>query len=306
MKRLLGLVALCVAAACGGGDDDGGGADAGEELENPGFATPDVVTTAYMKDGTSWTEVGPANWDCLGTASDDEASTVEITVSGVVRDFQEDEDTVASAMVAVYEGSDIDGTPVDEVTSEANGSYAVTLPVGTERVAFKISADGFLDTYLMNQYYVPDQAEQEEFLEPISDSLANALTAFTGRSEPRTLGLGVLAGAIRDCDNNEVAGAIATVSDSSGTVDHVTGAETYYFSAEAQSLPVRLTLEDTTNDDGLFMVMELPPDDASFLQVWGFVDGQDPAADEMTLLAELPMPVIGDSVVTASMEPLRE
>lgn len=307
MKRLLGLAALCVATACGGGgDDDGGGADAGPELENPGFATPDTVTTAYMKDGSSWQEVGPANWDCLGTATDDTPSTVEITVTGVVRDFQEDEDTVAGAMIAVYEGSDIDGTPIDEVVSEADGTYSVTLPEGVERVAFKTSADGFLDTYLMNQYYVPDEAEQEEFLEPISDSLANTLAAFTGRDDPRTLGLGVLAGAIRDCDNNEVAGAIATVSSSSGTVNHVDGAETYYFSAGSQSLPVRLTLEDSTNDDGLFMVMELPPDDGSFLQVWGFIDGQDPAADDMTLLAELPMPVIGDTVVTASMEPLRE
>jgi hypothetical protein len=304
MKRPLGLVAMLALAACGGGDDDGGD---GEDLENPGFATPDEVTTAYMQEGTSWTLVGAADWSCLGTPSDDQPSSLEITVSGIARDFQEDEDTIAGAMISVYEGSDIAGTPIDEVVAEADGSFSVTLPEGTERVAFKTAADGYLDTYLMNQYYQPDEAAQEENLEPISESLANALTAFTGRTTPRTLGLGVLAGAIRDCEAHEVKGAIATVSSVSGEAVHLDGAESYYFSAGSQSLPVRLTVSPYTNDDGLFMVMELPPsDDLAYLQVWGFVDGQDPESDDMTLLAELPMPVIGDTVVSASMEALRE
>jgi len=292
-------------AACGGDDDGGGGADGGT-LENPGFATPDTVTTAFSKDGEVWNEVGPANWDCLSTPSDDMPSTVAIDVTGIARDFQNDDDVIADAMISAYDGNDITGTPIATAMSEADGTFSITLEAGVERVAFKTAAADYLDTYLLNQYYDPDTAEQtEDQIEPISVSLANTLTAFINKE--RTLGLGVLAGAIRDCDGNEVSGAIATVSASRGSPDHVDGAETYYFSAGSRSLPVRLSQQAYTNDDGLFMVIELPPSQtAYYLQVWGFLPDQDPASDELTLIAELGTPVIGDTVISASMEALRQ
>jgi hypothetical protein len=303
MKIAVWLFLAAFAAACGGGGDDDGGD--GEELENPGFATPDTVTTAHTKDGAVWTEVGPANWDCLGTASDDTPSTVSIAITGVVRDFQNEDDVIADAMVAVFDGNDITGDPIAEATSESDGTYTLTLPAGVERVAYKTTAEDYLPTYLLNQYYDPDTAEQAEELEPISVSLANTLTAFINKE--RTLGLGVLAGAIRDCDGNEVSGAIATVSATRASADHVDGAETYYFSGGSRSLPIRLSQQAYTNEDGLFMVIELPPSSSDvYLQVWGFLPDQDPAGDDMTLIAELGMPVIGDTVISASMEALRQ
>lgn len=288
---------------CGGDDDGGGGADAGA-LDNPGFATPDTVTTAYMQSGESWVEVGPANWSCLGTPSDDEASSVAITVEGTVRDFQEEADTITGADIEVFDGNDISGTPIATTTSTTGGAFTVELAAGIERVTFKTEAEDYMPTYLMNQYYEPDVATQMEDLEPISVSLANALTAFINKQ--RTLGLGVLAGAIRDCDGNEVKGAIATASTTSGVANHVDGAETYYFSAGSTSLPVRLTQQATTNDDGLFMIIELPPTDSDiYLQVWGFLPDQDPSSDELTLIAEIAAPVVGDTIISASMEALR-
>ena len=298
----LALALASGAAGCGGGDDDGGD---GEELENPGFATPDTVTTAYTKEGAVWTMVGPANWDCLATASDDTPSTVDIELTGIARDFQNEDDVIADAMISVYDGNAITGTPIAMATSEADGTYALTLDAGIERVAFKTSAEDYLDTYLLNQYYDPHTVAQTEDLEPISVSLANTLTAFINKE--RTLGLGVLAGAIRDCDGHEVDGAIATVSATRGTADHVMGAETYYFSGGSRSLPIRLSQQAYTNEDGLFMVIELPPSSSDvYLQVWGFLPEQDPASDELTLIAELGMPVIGDTVISASMEALRQ
>ena len=303
MRNVVWLFLAAFAVACGGGDDDGG--DMGEELENPGFATPDTTTTAHTKEGAVWTEVGPANWDCLGTPSADQPSTVEINISGVVRDFQNDDDVIADAMVSVYDGNDITGTAIVETLSEADGTYALTLPGGVERVAYKTTAEDYLPTYLLNQYYEPAVEDQSEELEPISVSLANTLTAVINKE--RTLGLGVLAGAIRDCDGNEVKGAIATVSNGRTTADHVDGAETYYFSGGSRSLPIRLSQQAYTNEDGLFMVIELPPSSSDvYLQVWGFLPDQDPASDEPTLIAELGMPVIGDTVISASMEALRQ
>lgn len=295
---------LALVVACGGDDDGGGGADGGT-LENPGFATPDTVTTAFVKEGEIWSEVGPANWDCLNTPSEDVPSTVDINLTGVVRDFQNEDDVIAEATITVYDSDDIGGAELATATSASDGSYSLTLEAGIERVAFKTEAAEYLDTYLLNQYYAPDMEDQVEELEPISVSLANTLTAFINKE--RTLGLGVLAGAIRDCDGHEVAGAIATVSSSRTTANHVDGAETYYFSAGSRSLPVRLSQQAYTNDDGLFMVIELPPSSSdNFLQVWGFLPDQDPASDELTLIAELGVPVIADTVVSASMEALRQ
>jgi hypothetical protein len=130
------------------------------------------------------------------------------------------------------------------------------------------------------------------------------LPAFIGVT--RTAGLGVLAGTIRDCQNREVGGAIVTVSDVSGSPEHLDGAMTYYFSAEPNnSLPVRHNLAANTNQDGRFSVLELQPGQSAYLQVWGFMDGQDPESDDLTLLAEIPSPILPDSVVISDMEALR-
>jgi hypothetical protein len=60
-----------------------------------------------------------------------------------------------------------------------------------------------------------------------------------------------------------------------------------------------------TNSDGLFIVIELPPTTTAYMQVWGFVDDADLADGEPTLLAELPSPVAADTIITASIEALR-
>src|SRR5687767_3080692 len=120
MRNVVWLFLAAFAAACGGGDDDDGG-DMGEELENPGFATPDTTTTAHTKEGAVWTEVGPANWDCLNASGGDAPSQVTITLTGVVRDFQNDDDVIAAAEISAYNRNDILGTPVATATSEADG-----------------------------------------------------------------------------------------------------------------------------------------------------------------------------------------
>jgi hypothetical protein len=311
MKLLYGLASIGLAAlvaasasACGGGGGSGGGPDASTG-GNPGFATPDVTTTAYMKSGATWTEVGPANWSCLGTPSGDQAATVTITVTGEVHDFQYKDQTVSGATITAYQDTNFAGAGVATATSAGDGTFSIDLPAGTSRVAFKTSAAEFLDTYLLNQYFEPDVAAQMKDLEPISQSLANALPAFINQT--RTPGLGVLAGAIRDCDQHEVMGAIATVSSTRGSPEHLDGAATYYFQpAGDQDLPVRLSQQAYTDNDGLFMVIELPPTSTAYLQVLGYLPDQDPSTDQMTLIAEIPAPVLADSVITASMEALRQ
>lgn len=319
MKRFVILLALAVAAngACGGddsGDDDDdvtpgidsgtpGNPDAMPEEANPGFTRPTEVTKAYNEVDGEWVEVGDANWDCLNTPTDDVASTVAITITGTITDFQEGT-PVANATVTAYGDVDFASPGLTTANGDADGNYSLVLPAGQTRVAYKTHApDVGFDTYLLNQYNDPNDDAQSEDLNSVSYLTGNAIPAFVGVQ--RTEGTGVLAGAIRDCDGNEVANAVATVSSTAGTPEHLEGAVTFYFSAGSTSLPVRLTQQPTTNTDGLFVVLQLPPAATGYMQVWGFTADQDPATDELTLLAELGAPVIGDSVITASMEALR-
>lgn len=309
--RLLTVSTLAMAVACGngdGGDDDGGGADAGGQAGNPGFIIPTGMPVAYTEQDGVWTEVGPANLDCSPANT---PLATDITVSGTTNDFQTGDEVDVVNIAAFGDPDDFTGgNPIAMTTSDADATFTITIPAGTTRVAFR-STDPetptrFLNTYLMNQYYTGDETGVE--LNSVSHLTANALPAFIGVM--RTEGLGVLAGAFRDCDDNEVGGVIATVSTNSciGVADcepqHLDGAATYYFSAGSTSLPVRLTQQQATNKDGLFVVIELPPSASAYLQVWGYTDMSQIATGDIQLLAEIPAPVLADSVITASLEPL--
>lgn len=286
-------------AACGGGggDDDNQAVDAAT-LPNEGFVPPDHVTMANMDE----VEVGPANWDCLNTANPDLPTSVEITLTGVLNDFQTTANEIRDATVSVFPTSDYQN-PVDTSgPTDNSGAFELTLPAGTARWGFKVTAPDYMDTFLLNQYFTPDQAAQTQNISAISEGVATALPAIIGLT--RIPGSGVLAGAMRDCDDNEVSYAVATVSATSGEADHLDGAVTYYLDTGA-GLPVRHDQLNRTDTIGTFAVFQLPVTASSYIQVWGFVDDADLADGEMTLLAELESPVVGDTVITGSIEPLR-
>ena len=316
MRRLaaLGFAPLFALAACG--DDGGstttdGGIDA-PALENPGFPVPTAVTKANMRSGGVWTEIGDADWSCLNTPSDDQPSTQAIALTGVIDDFQSG-DGVGNATVTAFPGimlSANSGMATSSNVAATRGDYAMNvtaLPSGTTRFGFKVTAMGYLKTYLLNQYLNPANATQNRDISAVSESTANALPAFVGVT--RDVAKGVLAGAMRDCQGREVSNAVATVSSTMGTVAHLPGAETFYFSAGSSSLPVRHTQSPTMNKDGLFVVLNLPPQTApAFIQIWGFPTAADLAmgAAGLKLLGELASPVEANAVITGSFEPKRQ
>ncbi len=306
MKRLtyaLLITVIAPAFACGG-DDGNGNADAAPMLPNEGFVPPTEITMAYSpgeNDG-EWNLIGPADWSCLNTPTSDAPSTVAINLTGELVDFQNDTE-LPDAIITAYDDTNFSGAGIATAVADEDGMYAMTLPVGQTRVAFKLQDDRALDTYNLNEYFEPSNADQDFEVRSVSLLTANALPAFIGVT--RTVGLGILAGTAIDCNGDEVGGAIATVSSVSASPEHLDGAGTYYFSANATSLPVRHTQQLQTNTDGVFVVIELPIMPTAFLQVWGFIDGQNPATDELTLLAEIPAPILADSVVIGNPEPLR-
>lgn len=297
------LFALSATAACGGGGDDGDDdaqPDAMVDEGNPGFIIPAEETKGW-NDGT---EVA-ADWSCLNTPTDDEATTVEITLTGVLNDFQDNDDEIRDATVTVFQGIDYNNADDEFGPTAVDGAYTLTLPVGGTRWGFKVSADDYMDTFLLNQYFEPGTAAQSLNISAISQGLATALPAFIGIN--RTPGSGVLAGAIRDCAGNEVSGAIATVSSTSGTPTHLDGAATFYLQ-DSTSLPVKHDVLAATDSSGIFAVFELPVTATAYLQIWGFTDAADVAQGEagLTLLSELASPVVADTVITGSYVPLRQ
>jgi hypothetical protein len=180
--------------------------------------------------------------------------------------------------------------------------------VGTGRITLLLTdaADPprYLDSPVFHYALEPDVPEQTQDLFPVSYLTANAFPAFVGVRH--CAGFGLLYGTVLDCDGNQVDGASVTVSATSGTPDHLPGADTYYFSAQSTSLPVGHERAPNTNHDGMYGVAELPPTPTGFVQAWGYIEGQTPGVDPLTLLSEVPIVVAADNVANASLEPLRQ
>jgi hypothetical protein len=297
--RLSWIFIGSLAAACGGGE--GTKPDA-PPVDN-GFNKP----TASLKANTEvsdnmWMELGPADLSCLNTPSADAATTVVVKASTTVKDFQSGS-LVPNTVVTAYPNQTV-GSPFDTQTADGNAALTITIPVGTKRFGYKMTNPEALDTLLLNQTVKPDMATQTvSAIQSVSKTTAATLPALIGVS--RTPGTGVLAGAMRDCQDREVSNFVATVSTTQGSATIASGADSYYFSSSV-GLPVRHSQQAASSNDGLFMVIELAPQAEAFVQVWGYPTDADLAADKLTLIAELQTAVVADTVITGSYEPLRQ
>lgn len=319
MMRIAGfaLASSMLVAACGGG---GGGADAAVQGPDAGascskmggaacFELPTMPVMAY--DPANPTTPKAANFNCMKPTV--VTSTTAITLAGKVTDFQSG-NPVDGAKVDAFTGLDF-STPVATNTSAADGSFSLSLPSGMakSRMNFKTSKmPDALDTYALNIEVDTMLGNTGFDRGSVSVLTANALPAFIGVM--RTPGLGVLAGVARDCDGHELLNAIATVTSASShgntAPTFVSGPQTYYFAGKEVStdLPVKRTMTKATKDDGLFVIIEIPPTtgtNTDYLQVWGFTSAADVAMGMagLKLLSELQSPVFGDSVISVDMSP---
>ncbi|HWU86102.1 MAG TPA: hypothetical protein VN253_02460 [Kofleriaceae bacterium] len=299
LRSFLTLTSL-LAAACG---DDGGTTPAMPDAPRDiGFTKPTAALKANKETApNTWTELGPADLSCLGMPASDLPTTVAVALTTKVRDFQSN-NPVPNAAVTVFRDQDV-GSPVDTKTADGNADVTVTIPVGTKRFGFKMTEASALDTLLLNQRVEPGQmAQMLPAIQSVSKTTATLLPALIGSM--RTAGTGVLAGAMYDCQRREISNFIATVSSTRGSVTHLAGADTYYFLPDV-GLPAKHNQHASATSDGLFMVIELAAAPAAFVQVWGYPTDADLAGDNLKLIAELPTPVISDTVITGSLEPLR-
>lgn len=296
---LFTLTSLFAVAACG---DDGATPTPPDAAEKDiGFNRPLAALKANEPMGDTYREIGPANMTCLGTPANDPPTTVAVEITATVRDFQTN-NPVPGAVVSVFRDQNVN-EPIQMATGDAQAGVVVNLPIGVKRFGYKITHGSALDTLLLNQTVAPGTAQQiVPGIQSVSKTTAQLLPALIGLT--RTAGTGVLAGAVRDCGGAELSNFIATVSSTKGTVTHLPGADTYYFSPTA-GLPVKHNQAAAASANGLFMVIELPVAASAFVQVWGYPTDADLAADNLKLIAELPTAVIAETVITGSYEPLR-
>jgi hypothetical protein len=180
----------------------------------------------------------------------------------------------------------------------------MTLPAGApSRMSWRMQKTDWFDTYEINDPLDVSMPTATVQRIAVSEVTGTALQAFVGVT--RTPGTGVVAGAVRDCDRNGVAGTVATISSVSsadGTAPaHVAGAQVYYFSDD--DLPVKRNLREETNANGLFVIVQIPPTTGAatyFLQIWGY---PQTVGGDMTLLSEFETVVVADSVIIVDMDP---
>lgn len=291
-------------AACGG-DDGESTPDAGDV--DIGFNLPTVTLKANEEvSEDQWMEVGDADLSCLNTPSDDVASEVEVKLTTKVTDFQTG-NAVPNATVEVFENQDYMNVE-DTATSDATtAEVTLTIPAGVKRFGYRMTSSSSMPTFLLNQT-LPSPTEPEQTvgsIQSVSNATAQTLPALIGQT--RTPGTGVVAGALRDCQGREISGFIATVSSTSGSVNIVSGADTYYFDS-AVGLPVHHNRQKYASADGLFMIIEIPGTTGKgYVQMWGFPTEADLAMGMagLKLVAELEVPIVPDTVITGSYEPLR-
>ncbi|MCX5748571.1 MAG: hypothetical protein NT062_39485, partial [Proteobacteria bacterium] len=261
---LVGLSLVVLASACG----DDGGKTGGPDATDIGFNKPTVAVHANDETAPGvWTDLGVAKLDCLGTPTADMATTMAVTLNTVVLDFQSKK-VVDGAAVTAFAGIDTGNAFGAAVTTTSEGVVSVMIPAGQKRIGFKMAGgvsgtDTQLDTFLLNQYLIPDMAIQTapELLS-VSNATAQLLPALIG--ENRTPGSGVLAGAFRDCANNEVSNFVAIVSSTQGTATAIAGASAYYFSSTAKPLPQKHNVINESSANGLFMAIQIPATPTAF------------------------------------------
>jgi hypothetical protein len=299
--------AICFLVACGGSSHSE--PDAAVDI---GFNKPTASLHANTEVSKGmWMDLGPADLTCLDTPSSDESTTVAVTLNGIIKDF-ESGNAVPQATTTVFQGIDY-MHPFDTQTSDAMGFATFNVPTGTKRFGFKMTGSTSLPTFLLNQTIKPSDAVQPTGtcnpapcrmdVQSVSTSTGQLLPALIG--ETRVQGTGVIAGALRDCQDHEMSGFVATVSTTKGSVAPLQGAAAYYFSSGV-NLPAHHNQQESASADGLFMVIQLPASNTAFVQMWGYPTDADMASDTLKLIAELEVPVLADTVVTGSYSPLRQ
>jgi hypothetical protein len=277
---------------------DGGGPFPDAAGTNTGFTNPSAVLAAWTETSAGVFTAQTLDLSCLGMARNDAATSVTVSLAVAVRDFQSG-NVVSNAQVSSFAGT-ASATPFAAGTTDGTGNVTLSVPTNQRRIGFRITHTNALPTLIYDRLLAPSVANQSLTLQSVSNATAATLPALIGVT--RTPGTAIALATMRDCAGHTVSNFVATVSTTPTTPAHAPNAQTYYFDDQV-GLPVRHTSAPQGTRNGLFMVIDVPPLTTAYLQVWGFRNASELAAQTMTRVAELAVPFTADSVVTVTHEP---
>lgn len=234
-----------------------------------------------------------ADYSCNGHRMDPAGATAEFTVNGKVQDFQSKQAPSSTATVFVYEDLDhlLQNMPYSMVTDALDGTFTgLRIPPNHYRVNFKVVAP-------------PDQIDTYEIGIPVPPNTTtmtrNSVSHFTANALPGLVGIdydmtkSVIAGGVRDCAGDFVRGALISVDAGGPFMD----ANIFYFSD--QDLPVRRTLQQFTNVDGLFTAINVPPVGMATITATGVIGSGPPQR-----VGRASIPLFAGALTIADVPPL--
>jgi len=323
LRRLL-LIAVVAAAGCGSSDggngspgcepdscDDPAGYESGEACSGSGsclcekcptycdalcpFSLPNADVVAYLEEDEGRGPPTELDLDCLGANELPAAPAQDVTMTGIVEDF-EDAYPIEGATVEVFASAlDLD-TPIASTVSGELGAYTIVIPaaeLAVARVSWRVAAEDRLETLHLNQAIECRIAPcvMNESRLSVSWVTLDSVVAILGTSRPA--GTSTVIGDVLDCDRNSLANANGRLLSVSG--DRFSDAEIYYFEEE---FPVRRRLQPWSSSDGLVAFLNVQSTDTVEIQAYGRVDGAE------TLLSSATVFPTPDAVVITDMDPL--
>lgn len=189
----------------------------------------------------------------------DPSCQADITLDGVVEDFQEG-DGVPEADVEVWADDDISGGATATTAADDAGNFTITAPSCTP-FAYGTSTppDWFetKDTYEVHQVYGYESTGT-------TTAQFNSVSEATSRLIPGLIGVeweedttGIIAGTAYDCAQNPIQNAQIYIHDAEGNGPGA--GEVFYFSISGDSsLPTSRDQQPQTNTDGLWVAVNIP------------------------------------------------
>jgi hypothetical protein len=233
-----------------------------------------------------------ANLACLGSKVDPAAPTAVTALMVHVEDFEK-KTSVMGSTVEVYLSAakltartpDGTGGPTDK-----DGNAMVMVPPGSYRVIFRtFGSPKTVETIEFNRAY----NDGKRF--SVSEATKLTITAVLSLFPDETLG--VVAGALRDCDGKDTGGVTLATSSSGGAFE--APANTFYFEDVAVGSTVPVRSLKWTSGNGVFATLNVPPGDATLTVSGLLTPGAAP-----TRLGTGIVPVRKNSITVVQLEPL--
>lgn len=301
----------CLLVACGDDGPSGGTADARVYMDAPidfmivdapatnnGFRQPTMALQAYIESSPGVFTTTTLDLSCRGVTRVDTVTTQNINLSVTVQDFQNG-GTVATPALAGFDALEYTA-PFATVTGNSSGVGTLALPQGTGRFGISANASGYRQTFTLDLIQAPSGPNQSRTIRAMSTSSATTYPALVGQTQAANEA--IVLGRLFDCQQHPIANFIATLSSSSGFVNHVPGVSTYYTSAST-GLPASQTSRRDSDPDGRYMILHAPPTPTAYLQMWGYPTSLDLANLDLRLLAELPITITADGIFVTEHDP---